>query len=73
MNIMGLIPGAVTPLGLLNDSECKVTFFFDIDFMNDLGLIGVHPNDNTATVWLKVNDLIELIQRHGNMVNIVQI
>lgn len=62
MDIMGLIPGAVTPFGLLNDAECKVTLFLDNDFMNGLGLIGVHPNDNTATVWLKAKDLMKLIQ-----------
>lgn len=33
MEIMGLIPGAVTPLGLLNDTECKVTLFLDNDFI----------------------------------------
>lgn len=73
MDIMGLIPGAVTPLGLLNDSEHKVTWFLDNEFMNDLGLIGTHLNDNTATVWLKATDLIDLIQRNGNTVNIIQI
>ena len=73
MSIMGLIPGAVTPLGLLNDVECKVTLFLDSDFIKDLGLIGVHPNDNTATVWLKTNDLINLIQQHGNSVRLVQL
>lgn len=73
MDIMGLVPGAVTPFGLLNDSECKVTLFLDNAFMNNLGLIGIHPNDNTATVWLKIKDLIKLIQQHGNRVNIVQI
>ena len=73
MAIMGLIPGAVTPLGLLNDAECKVALFLDSDFINELGLIGVHPNDNTATVWLKANDLINLIQQHGNTVNLVQL
>ena len=73
MDIMGLIPGAVTPLGLLNDFACKVALFLDNDFMNDLGLIGVHPNDNTATVWLKTNDLLKLIQQHGNTVNVIPI
>lgn len=29
MNLLGLIPGAVTPLGILNDSEKKVKFFLD--------------------------------------------
>ena len=73
MEIMGLILGALTPLGLLNDTECKVTLFLDNDFIGDLGLIGVHPNDNTATVWIKANDLVTLIQQHGNTVNFVRI
>ncbi len=72
-DIMGLLPGSVTPFGLLNDSKHKITLFLDRDFMNDLGLIGIHPNDNTATVWLKVTDLIKLIQQHGNTVHIVHI
>ena len=45
----------------------------DNDFMNDSDLIGVHPNDNTATVWLKAKDLVKLIQKHGNTVNTIQI
>ncbi|MBQ9989326.1 MAG: hypothetical protein IJP31_00035 [Lachnospiraceae bacterium] len=50
MKIMGLIPGAVTPLGLLNDAEGKVQLFMDDELIKEPGLIGVHPNDNTATV-----------------------
>ena len=73
MKILGLIPGAVTPFGILNDSECRVHFFIDVAFMNEPELIGIHPNDNTATVWIKVKDLIRLIKEHGNEVNIVQI
>ena len=73
MNIMELIPGAVTPFGLLNDTEKKVQFYIDKDFIGDQGIIGVHPNDNTATIWLKTNDLIKIIKSHGNVVNIVEI
>ena len=32
------------------------------------GLIGVHPNDNTATVWLRGSDLVKVIEEHGNTV-----
>lgn len=73
MSIMNLIAGSVTPLGLLNDKELKVQFYIDKDFMSDSHLIGVHPNDNTATVWLKVEDLINIIKEHGNQVNIVEL
>ena len=47
----------------------------DIDaaFQDDKGLIGIHTNDNTATVWLKAEDLISIIRDHGNEVNVVTI
>lgn len=69
--ILGLIPGAVTPLGLLNDAGCRVHFYIDRDFWQGSGLIGVHPNDNTATVWLKAEDLVQLLRDHGTAVDIV--
>ena len=73
MNIMNLIAGSVTPLGLLNDKDLKVVFYLDKDFLNDKQIIGVHPNDNTATIWLKVEDLIDIIKEHGNRVNVVEL
>ena len=51
----------------------KVKLFIDKEFIESSGKIGVHPNDNTATVWLKAKDLIKLIQKDGNTVNVVQI
>ena len=73
MNIMNLIPGSVTPLGVLNNKETKVKVFIDEDFVKSPGLIGIHPNDNTATVRLKTEDLIDIIKEHGNQVNLVKI
>ena len=71
--ILGLIPGAVTPLGLLNDTACRVQFFIDRDFWQDPGLIGVHPNDNTATVWLNIEDLVSLLREHGTVLRAVKL
>lgn len=71
MSIMGLTPGSVTPLGLLNDKEHKVCFYLDADFTDSL--MGIHPNENTATVWIKSTDLIRIIKEHGNEVETVQI
>ena len=62
--ILGLTPGAVTPLGLLNDKAGKVYFYLDVDFKGHL--IGVHPNDNTATVWLLADDLMKLLREEGH-------
>lgn len=71
MAYMGLTPGSVTPLGLLNDSNHRVHFYIDRGFTG--GIIGVHPNDNTVTVWLRTDDLIRLIRNNGNEVRIVEL
>ena len=70
-SIMGVIPGAVTPFGLLNDKELKVKFFIDKEFAKTGHLIAIHPNDNTATVYLKAEDLIDIIKEHGNQVDVI--
>jgi len=71
--ILQLTPGSVTPLGLLNDPDNKVKFYLDKGFLEEPGLIGVHPNDNTATVWLKTADLLRLIREHGNEIETVEL
>ena len=73
LDLLGLEPGSVTPLGLLNDAERRVTFCLDETFGAGESLIGVHPNDNTATLWLKVEDLLGLIRAHGNPVRLVPV
>lgn len=72
-NILKLKPGSVTPLGLLNDKENKTVLYLDSDFVSPNSIIGVHPNDNTATVWLKTDDLIKIVESHGNKVIVTDI
>lgn len=73
MRILNLVPGSVSPLGILNDNELKVTLYLDEFFLSDNGIIGVHPNENTATIWLKVTDLVNLIKQHGNQIFLVSL
>ena len=73
MEILNLIPGAVTPLGVLNNKERKVIVFIDEFFKEEPSIIGIHPNDNTATIWLYTKDLIDIIKEHGNAVEIINI
>ena len=67
---MKLKKGAVTPLGVLNDENCAVEVFFDKDFL-EMEKIGVHPNENTASVYLSPDDLLNIIREHGNSLEIV--
>ena len=69
--IMGLTPGSVTPLGIMNDEAKRVQFYLDMEFKGNI--IGVHPNDNTATVWMQADDLMKLIQKHGNKAEFTEI
>lgn len=69
--ILKLSPGSVTPLGLLNNGDRSVIFYLDSDFRG--GLIGCHPNDNTATIWMNTDDLISVIEEHGNTVRTAEI
>lgn len=71
MRFMGLTPGSVTPLGLLNDTEHHIHFYLDSEFVGNR--IGIHPNDNSATVWLYADDLVKLLQEYGSNVEIVEI
>lgn len=68
MSIMGLIKGAVTPFGLLNDEEKKVQFFLGKEFVG--GKMGIHPLENSSTIWIKADDLVEIITEHGNVVTV---
>ena len=70
-SLLKLIPGAVTPLGVLNDAEHRVKFFLDRAFAG--GLVGVHPNDNTATLWLRAEDLIRVVREHGNEIEYIDL
>ena len=64
--ILHVIRGAVTPFAALNDEEKKVSVYIDEGFRGKL--MGVHPNDNTATVYLAADRMFSLIQQHGNPV-----
>ena len=68
-----LAPGSVTPLGLLQDETRSVQFFLDEEFLLPPGRIGVHPNDNTATVWMRTDDLLRILREHGTSVELTQL
>jgi Ala-tRNA(Pro) deacylase len=47
----------------LNDAEHRVKVRLDEEFRGQL--IGVHPNENTATVYLQADDLLKLLRDCG--------
>lgn len=62
---LGLKQGEVTPLGVLNDADAAVEVVFDRG-LERFPCLGVHPNDNTATVWLSLADILRVVEGNGN-------
>ncbi|MCC9296281.1 prolyl-tRNA synthetase associated domain-containing protein [Clostridium sp. WLY-B-L2] len=64
--------GEVTPLGVINDINASVEVVFD-KILIGKDKLGVHPNDNTATVWISFEDLKKLIEQNQNNIKYVTI
>lgn len=64
--------GEVTPLGVINDVDASVEVVFDND-LKEKTKLGVHPNDNTATVWISFEDLKKVVDENKNKIKYVTI
>lgn len=62
--ILSLHTGAVTPLGIINDTKKKVKLIIDAELQGKKLLL--HPNINTATISLAFEDLIKIILQTGH-------
>ena len=71
-NYLGLHQGEVTPMGVLNDTGAQVEVAFDRELIGNPRL-GVHPNDNTATVWLSYDDVRRVVAENGNRIHEIAI
>lgn len=58
-NVLGVTPGSVTPLGIINDTDNKVLIIID-EFLIDKVLL-MHPLTNTKTISIKYSDLVKYI------------
>lgn len=62
---LGLIPGSVSPFGLINDKENHVHLFLDENLLKEDSL-SFHPNDDRATVVIRREDFIQYLKGVGN-------
>lgn len=63
--LLKLIPGSVTPFGIINDVNSEVIVLIDRSLVNER-LMNFHPNVNTATIGISYADLEEFIKWHKN-------
>ena len=69
---MILVGGRITLLPILfYTGRKRIDVYLDKEFEGKK--IAVHPNDNTATIYLQADDLIRLIKEHGNEVDLSEL
>ena len=63
--VLGVPPGSVTPLALINDSAAEVAVVVDQALIG-FAEVNCHPLENTATTRLATQDLIRFIAACGH-------
>jgi Ala-tRNA(Pro) deacylase len=72
MKYLGVMPGSVSPLGLIHDTACAVRVIVDSDLRGVDRLI-VHPNDNTASLTIGGADFARFLAQQGNTVRWIRL
>jgi len=58
---MNLVPGMVSLFGLINNKDHDIKIYIDKEILNEKK-ITFHPNDNTATMFIKIDDMFKFIK-----------
>ena len=66
---LGIKPGSVSPLALLNDNDQNVAFYLD-EKLFESELINYHPLINTSTITIKTSDFISFLLENNKKINI---
>ena len=72
MEYLGVIPGAVTAFGVLNDTGLNVTIVLDEELMKN-DIINCHPLSNDATTSINRDDLIRFVEATGHKANVLKV
>ena len=72
LELLGVVPGAVTVFGAVNDKEGKVKLFLDAGLMQN-EIINGHPLVNDATTSIAAADLIEFLNATGHAPSILKL
>ncbi len=72
MEVLGVIPGAVTPLAAVNIKEQPVKIILDKEMMEN-DLLNFHPLVNTATTTIASKDLIKFLEHCNQEPEIIRL
>ena len=72
MKYLGVLPGAVSPLGLINDRTLSIVLYLDKNLF-DAQTINFHPLINTTTINLSFDDFIKFCDHTNHKPKILDI
>ena len=64
--VLGVEPGSVTPFGVINDTQGRVTVVLDAAMMEHETL-NYHPLVNTMTTSIERDDLVKFLESTGHV------
>lgn len=70
--VLGVEPGAVTPFGVINDTQSRVIVVLDAPMMEHETL-NYHPLVNTMTTSINRDDLVKFLESTGHMPRIERV
>lgn len=73
MEVLGMIPGAVTPFAAVNiPKDREVRIILDEEMMKN-ELLNFHPLVNTATTTIKAQDLVKFLEHVGQAPEVIRL
>ena len=72
MKFLGVIPGAVTPFGIMNDSGGNVRVVLERAMLEE-DTLNFHPLDNAKTTALAASDLVRFLEAENHEPEIIEI
>ena len=72
MEVLGMIPGAVTPFAAVNIQNHAVKIVLDEDLMAH-DLLNFHPLENTATTTIASHDVVKFLEHCGQSPEIIRL
>lgn len=70
MEVLGVIPGAVTPFGVINDREGRARMVLDVA-LTGTALVNAHPLRNDMTTAVSASGLLAFLEAEGHPPEII--
>ena len=69
---MMLLPGTVSPFGLLNNRDKDIQVYFDQEIVSEERMC-FHPNTNEKTIFVNTEDLFSLLKAIGYEPHVIEL